>query len=217
MGMKGFEIVTELDIALNRDMVFHLIDLYPGNPIYDEVVEEYDEIESKVRKLVKAKAIYKFSSVSKEIAEHAEGKLSIGSPVLYVLMTIGNEISDMSSDYFVRGDYLLGMLVNAMADTYLFQMDDILKDRINESCILRHLGIEKRLDAPENIPMQMQKDILIEIKEVEDLPMDVTEGFMFTTVKTLGYILVLTEDETKLYSGHNCSACSQKNCKMRRA
>ena len=215
--MNNFETVTGLNIVLKRDTVLHLIDCYPGNPVYDEVIEEYGEIEAKVGSLVKPKAYYKFGTVSEEVAARCEGVLSTGSPVVYVLMTIGEEIADLSSEYFANGDYLLGMLVNAMADTYLFQMDDMLKDNINESCILRHLGIEKRLDAPTNIPMQVQKDILNEIKEIENLPIDVTEGYMFTTVKTMGYILVLTKDEKKLYSGHNCSSCSQKNCKMRRA
>lgn len=215
-GMNNFEKIIEFDIKINRETVFNLIDCYPNSPIYDEIIEEYKDLEDKVLKLINPQAFFKFGNVSDKIATHSEGNLVEGSSVVYVLMTIGNEIADFSSDFFARGDYLIGMLVNAMADAYLFQMDDSLKDRLMASCIERHYGVAMRLDAPVNIPMIVQKDILDEIKEEESLPIDVTAGYMFTTVKTMGYLLVLTEDEAAIYSGHNCNICSQKNCKMRR-
>lgn len=215
-SMNKYEKITESDIKINKDTVFHLIDCYPNSPIYEEVMEEYLEIEEKVQKLVEPKAFYKFGIVSESMSADSDGIITAGTPVIYVLMSVGDEIAEYSSELFAKGDYLLGMLVNAMADAYLFQIEDFLKDRIKVSCIERHLGIEKRFDAPSNIPMIIQKYILNEIKEEENLLINVTEGYMFTTVKTMGHILVLTDDETMVYAGHNCNSCNQKDCKVRK-
>lgn len=214
--MKNFERITEFDFALNRDTVFHLIDLYPGNSVYDDILEEYYEIEKEAKLLIKPQAFVKFGTISDETAEHIGGDLVVETPVVYVLITLGEEIAELCSRYFQKGDYLLGMLINAIADAYLFQMEDTLKELLKERCIARHLGISKRMDAPSDMPMFVQKDILDEIKAEEEIDIGVTAGYMFTTVKTMGYILVLTEDEQAVYAGHNCNTCSAKNCRMRK-
>lgn len=215
--MKNFEIISDFNIELDQKMVFHLIDCHEDSPIYDEVSDEYRKIENRVMESIEPKAFYKFGDVSQEMADRSMGTLQAGSRAVFVLMTIGDSISTLSNEYFSEGDYLLGMLVNAMADSYLFQMDDMLSCRIKASCLDRHFGIERRLDAPSQIPMQVQKDILDEIKAKEQLPIDVTEGYMFTTVKTMGYILTLTKDEAIDQSGHNCGTCGQTNCRLRKA
>jgi Methionine synthase I, cobalamin-binding domain len=214
--MNHFEKLTAFQIKLNRDIVFHHIDCYPESPVYDEVVSEYEKIESEVIKIIEPKAFFKFNTLTKETAALLGSNEGCQTTIVYALLTIGEEISNLSSHYFEEGDYLLGLLVNAMADTYLFQMDDLLRDFMIESCRSRHFGIEKRLDAPANMPMSVNKVILEEIKKEENLAMEVTEGFMFTPVKTLGYILLLNDDEQSEYSGHNCNTCSQENCKMRK-
>jgi hypothetical protein len=216
-SMEDFEKIFDFNIELDQKIVFHLIDCHEDSPIYDEVNDEYRKIENRVMKSIEPKAFYKFGDVSQKMADHSMGTLKAGSRAIFVLMTIGDNISTLSKKYFSEGDYLLGMLVNAMADSYLFKMDDVLRCRIKASCLDRHFGIERRLDAPSEIPMQVQKDILDEIKAKEQLPIDVTEGYMFTTVKTMGYILTLTKDETIDQSGHNCSTCGQINCKLRKA
>lgn len=212
--MNDYEKITSFDITLNRETVFHLIDCYQDSPIYDEVVEEYSKLENEVCRLMEPAAYIKFGTLANQIGSDAAAE---GNPVIYVLITIGNEITKLGRMYFNQGDYLLGMLVNAMADDYLFQMDEIIRKTVKEKCAVRHMGIAIRLEAPLNIPMNAQKVILDEIKAAQDLQMDVTEGFMYTTVKTTGYILVLTEDENTYRTEHNCSICNAVNCKMRKS
>lgn len=211
--MNDYEKITEFNIKLNRETVFHLIDCYQDSPIYDEVIDEYNKLENEAYQLIKPAAFIKFGSLPDKLATNA---LNGGAPVIFVLLTIGNEIAERGTTYFDKGDYLSEMLINSMADTYLFQLDDIIQKIVQDECSARHLGIALRLDAPENIPMSAQKIILDEIKASEDLQMDVTEGFMFTTVKTTGYILVLTDEENTYHAHQNCRICKAVNCKMRK-
>jgi len=211
--MNDYRKISKFDIKLNTETVFHLIDCYQDSPIYHEVMEEYKELEKEVCQLIEPVAFIKFGTLPVELTAKT---ITGGAPVVYVLMTIGNKITELGGKYFNQGDYLSGMLVNAMSDDYMFQMDDIIQEIVKGECATRHLGITVRLDAPENIPMSAQKIILDEIKVLEELKMDVTEGFMFTTVKTMGYILVLTEDENTYHAQLNCDICKVVNCKMRK-
>ncbi len=208
--------MTEFNIKLDRDNVFFLMDCKKENPVYEELNSEYDEVETEFLKKLKPVAFYKFGKISEELANQIDAKGDCHTPVIYVLMSIGDEVTELGSSYFAKGDYVLGMLINAMADTYLFQMDNYIQSVIRQECLSRHFGIAKRLEAPSNVPMSIQEDILEQIKEVEPLSIGVTRGYMFTTVKTMGYLLVLTEDEGMNHAGHDCSTCSAKNCRMRK-
>ncbi len=214
--MKDFVKVTDFELKLDRDNVFHLIDCYPDNPVYEDVIMEFEDVAEEALKCIKPVAFYKFGQMSEEVFLQIEEIDDCHVPVIYCLLSIGDEITELASSYFQKGDYLVGMIINAIADTYLFQMDTFFQAKISEDCKHRHVGIARRLDAPVDMPMCIQKSILEEIKEFESLTMDVTSGFMYTTVKTTGYILVLSEDESQNNGKHDCSKCNAKNCKMRK-
>ena len=46
-----------------------------------------------------------------------------------------------------------GILVDAMADEYLFMMDDVLAENIKLLCAKKSWGVKKRLDAPKDFPL----------------------------------------------------------------
>lgn len=218
--MKAREIInyndriksTDFYIKLNRNTVFHIMDCLPDSPIYQDVVKEYEALEEEFYSVIEHVMILQFG---KWIPHFDKQDLVEGTPVCYVIFTIGKEISELSSLYFSQGNYLAGMLVNAMANDYTFQLDEEIQKIIRIECALRHVGVLKRLEAPADIPLEVQKVILEETGAAEELNIELTTGFMFTTVKTSGYILVLTEDETIIKTQHNCEACDSSNCKMR--
>ena len=45
----------------------------------------------------------------------------------YCILTVGEKISGISKSFFDNGEGMKGILVDAMADEYLFMMDDVLK------------------------------------------------------------------------------------------
>lgn len=202
--MKDYIKTSEFEIQLDRKNVLNLIDCYEGNPVYDDIIEEYGGLAEKLYSVISPAAIIKF------------GRLPDNSPVIYVLASVGDEVSRLSASFFEQGDYLAGMLIDAMADDYLFQMDDKIQKIIKEECGVRHIGVSKRLEAPKDIPMDTQKLIFEETNASGELGMSMTSGFMFTTIKTTCYLLTLTEDEDVFMAQHDCSNCDAVNCKMRK-
>ena len=204
--MNDFIKLTEFDIKINPKTVFQLMDCHTDSPIYEELLEEYQNMVPEVLGCVRPVAYLKFGTYTREKESKA----------LYILTSIGDEVAQLSEGYFEQGDYLLGMLVNAMSDDYMFQLEAKVHERIKEECTLRGLGIVEKLEAPVHIPMKEQERILEEIKAVESISIGLTQGYMFTTVKTLGHILLLDEGGSVSHDGHNCDECDRTDCKLRK-
>jgi uncharacterized 2Fe-2S/4Fe-4S cluster protein (DUF4445 family) len=206
-------VLSEFTIKINRDRVFQLIDCHPDSSIYKEIEEEFTDLEGKVLSCIKPGAVIQFGKLHSSIETK---KWKACTPVCYVLMTIGDSITRLGQQYFSQGDYLAGMLVDAMADDYLFQMDDRIQVVISEKCRLWHIGVLRRLEAPLDISVYAQRVILDETGADHGLGLGLTEGYMFTPIKSIGYIVVLTEDETIFRLKHDCRACGALNCKLRK-
>lgn len=201
------------DVRIDKKVVLQLLDCKEDNPIYEEVEEEYEELEELVYGKIESHALIKFDTVPEEIAKQAD---LTEQQAAYVLTTVGGEVSAYSTEMFRQGDYLRGMLIDAMADSYLFQMEDALKDVLREECASRKAGIKKRLEAPHDIPMEMQQVMHRQIRAEELLGIGITSGFMFDPVKTSCLILILTDDEKEFRMQHDCRKCSAVHCKLRK-
>ncbi len=169
--------IEEFNLKSKKEVVMHLMNCYPTSPTYEGIVEEYEMLEQEARDLVEPIALLQFGEIKDSL--NIDG-YPTGTPACYVFFTIGDKIKDVSRGYFDKGDYLSGMLVNAIADDYLFQLDDELKYKVEAI-----------------------------------LNMGITEGFMFTTVKSNCYILILSDNPELMNAGHECSKCSLKTCKLR--
>lgn len=195
-------IIDNISLQLNRDMVFHRIDCYPDSPVYEDVLESYEALTSWVMEHVQPKAV---------LAWDEENRW------LYLLTTIGGELEARSTQEFAAGDYLAGMVVDAMADDLLFAIEDAVKDDLRRFCAEMGKGIAKRLEAPKDIPMDVQKRAL-EICDVSELwNMTITSGMMYSPVKSNCVVFELTDDIEVFRAQHDCSNCPALHCKMRKA
>jgi len=190
-----------------------MIDCYPDSPIYEETIEEYEKLAAEAYEIIAPAAILRYGKVKPQLGSKEYRKCE---PACYVIYTVGNEITELSGHYFSKGDYLAAMLIDAMANDYLSQMDDVITDLIYQQCKQMKTGVLKRLDPPSDIPLEAQKIILEETGAAKEWDLGITEGYMFTAVKTNCYVLILTEDENKFEARHDCAKCNLPDCKMRK-
>lgn len=191
---------TEIPVKVDKTSVLHFLDCYENSPLFDEISEEYEVIKKKVLGVIRPRAAVSFRGQE-----------------AYVLMTLGAEVSQLITQLFEEGEYMGGMLADTIADHCLFSVDDYLTEELRPVCAELRLGVSKRMDAPEDMPMERQNDILIETNGKEELSVGITSGLMFDPVKSQGYILKLTGDKDIFEAGHDCTKCSAVNCKMRKA
>ncbi len=205
-------IISEFKIELNRENVFLSMNCYQDSPIYEELCSLYANYLPDVQKTVKPYAFINTVILpgTPEIPEEVRGQNAI-----IVLLTLGSEISEMISAFFDRGDYLEGMLLDAMADQFLFQMEDTATRAVRNQCKELSAGVSKRITAPEELPMQIQQFIFNET-EASTIGLKIKESYMFDPIKTMTYVLLLSEDHTEFKAEHDCSRCSFVTCSMRK-
>ena len=199
---------TEYTIRVKQDEVLKAIDCYEDSPVYDEVKEEFKELEACFYKAITPKAAVFYRELPDALCreDSKEG--------LFTVLTLGEEISKKSTGFFLEGDYLKGMLFDAMADNYLFQMDRELLLDVKQICAQKHLGIAGRMEAPNDYPLEVQAECL-DKTWLDSLEMAVTDCFMLDPVKSNCYLLLLSTNDTIFRASHNCRSCKAYTCKFR--
>ncbi len=192
--------------------VLHAIDCMPDSPVYEEMVDEYQSTYPEMLPLAEPVGILGFGTLS-ECSATAE--FPAGSRVIYAVLSIGDGIRQCSSGAFQEGDYVRGMLCDAMADIALFSLEGRMQEKLREVCAEHKVGILRRLEAPHDISMEVQREAWECLKLKERLGIDISCGYMFDPVKTSCQVFVLTEDVNVFQAQHDCRNCSNVNCRYR--
>ncbi len=145
----------------------------------------------------------------------AAPEIPAGSEVACVITNIGDGISAYTSRFFAEGDFVRGMLANAFADTYLFEMEKSWSPQLIAACRERGVGIARRLEVPDELPMEAQR-LAFEAIGAGELPgMRLSDAYMFYPVKTVCQIFLLTDQKDVFEVAHNCRRCRNAACNMR--
>lgn len=204
---------TDIRVEINRPDVLNLMGCLQDNPIYEQVLEEYNEIKDTILSLGEPQALFLFGQMPRQIASE---DVPEGAEVIFSLLTEGDKISRYSTQMFKEGDYLKGMIADAASGAYLFALEDAVEKLFRMECADRGIGIQKRLEAPEDIPMTAQKVIYDVCNAKEELGMEISSGYMYYPVKSSGKILIPSKDPRLFHVQHDCSKCTAANCKMRK-
>ncbi len=203
---------TNLKAELSNDKILEKLNCTKASPLYDEFLEELLEIkEEAVRQLCPVSAMA-FSSLPGELAVP---DYPAGTQLVYVISTIGDQISEYVERYFSEGDYVKGMLADALADTYLFELEKCWGYQLIEQCRRIGKGISKRLEIPQDLPMEIQRAAFEAIGK-EELPgIRLSDKLMFYPVKSICHVFVLSDEADVFQIEHNCRVCNNKSCNMR--
>lgn len=202
----------DLKVTINMDEVLHRIDCHKDSDIYEEIVEEYREMEAEMYALCEPVFLLEYGEIGSELAV---AEVPEGTPVLMALFSIGGKLSRYSTQAFTEGDYVKGMLADAMADAALFSLKKEILPYLKEACGERKMGISRRLEAPHDIPIQAQKVVWEHTKAFEQCGIGITSGYMLDPVKSHAEIYILSKDQELFFHQHNCRKCKRFDCKGR--
>lgn len=205
-------ITRELKVEIEKKSVLRQIDCYEDSDFYEEIVEEYEEIVEEMKALCEPLLLLERGAVPKELGTEW---LPEGTPVLIAITSIGKGISRYSTAAFEKGDYVKGMLSDAMADSALFSLEKEIVPYLKSFCTENQVGIALRLEAPHDIPMQFQKYAWEQTRAQELCGMGISTGYMLDPVKSNAIAFVLTEDKDAFRYQHDCRNCKNYNCKNR--
>ena len=205
--------IENMKVSVDRDTVFRMIDCREDSPVYEEVVEAFEGLLPEVLELAEGRCVFGTG----EIAEaDAAGEWSAGTKVLYVISTVGRRLSSLESELFARGDYVRGMLADAMADACLFGLEEEWQAAVKQFCAEHGYGIAKRLEAPDGVLMSVQKTAFTCLDAGKELDIGITSGYMYDPVNSACYVLVLSDNPELFEAQHDCRTCSRLDCKARK-
>ncbi|MBQ8970308.1 MAG: DUF4445 domain-containing protein [Lachnospiraceae bacterium] len=199
------------ELSIAKEAVFRQIRCDRENPLYETYSEEFEELLPEIRKLVKPRAAMGFFSYPGGLA----GGIPAGKEVLYLIITVGPEVTELTSRYFEEGDYVKGMLADAMSSAAIGAFEEPVLRRLRELCEKRGVGIRKRYEAPGHVPMAIQKVAYDALNAKETLGLDISSGFMYDPVKSTCQVFEVSENPRVLHLTHGCSDCSNTDCPNR--
>lgn len=210
--MEHFYVLNGLKVNTELAQVMHALDCSEDSPVYDELQEEYEELYRDIFALTEPVGILGVGTLSEAAATE---EYPAGTRVIYAVTSIGDGMKRSSTLAFQEGDYVRGMLYDAMADNALFSLEERMLEQLREVCAEHGVGILKRLEAPHDISMQVQKDAWEYLNLKERFGIDISCGYMFDPVKTSCQVFVLTDKTDVFKAQHDCRKCSNVNCKFR--
>lgn len=210
--MDKIYIIDGLEAKIDMNSVLRTINCKPDNPVYEEIVKEYQVMHQEIQDLVEPVGILGFGELTELTATEEYGA---GTPVIYGVIGVGDKIKKYGTQAFQEGDYVRGMLCDAMADSALFSLEGRMQEKLKEICKEHHVGIIKRLEAPHDISMEIQKEAWERLELEKRLGIGITSGYMFDPVKTCCQVFVLTKDVSQFKAGHDCRKCPNKDCLYR--
>lgn len=210
--MEQVYLIDGLKVQLNMDLVLHAIDCMPDNPVYEEFVDEYADIHEELLKMAEPVGILGFGELTDKTATD---EYVAGTKVIFAVTSVGDKIKQYSTRAFTEGDYVRGMLADAIADSALFSLEGRMLEKLKAVCGEHGVGILKRLEAPHDIPMEVQREAWESLKLKETLGIDISCGYMFDPVKTSCQVFVISEDTDTFKAQHDCRKCSNTDCRYR--
>lgn len=200
-------------IEVDQEAVFQIIGCGKDREHDRRVKEAYDRILPEVTARADCRCIFAAGVLSEEDATR---ECPAGTDVLYVISTVGGALSRFCGELFAQGDYVDGMLADAMADAMLFALEAQWTQDLRQFCKEKKLGISRRMEAPLDLPIHVQQTAFEYLNAGEELGMQITSAQMYDPVKSSGVVFALTKDSCQFHAEHDCSRCPAVNCSMRK-
>lgn len=210
--MENRILLKSRKLYIDKEAAFQMIDCHKENPMYKEMEELYEQLWEEMQHKVRPKGFFKVVSGNELGLSMEDSKQREYGVVLY---TLGEGITDYIRELFEQGEYLKGMLLDAMADSCLFAMEEEWKKDLIKICCQKKRGIERRMEPLCDFSPEVNRTAW-ELVEGKMLGVTVTSGSMFDPVKTCLYLFLLTEDVNKKEINHDCAKCRNEHCKLRK-
>ncbi len=172
--------IDHFSLDIDKGAVLRVIDCSPDSPVYEQVLEQYDEMLALFTKTIAPVGGY--ASAPYDMTSNAYAFTRRCESVIYCLYTLGKPITDTINEMFNTGEYLNGMLLDAMSDIYLGKLYDFFRRRVNEEF---SGGKTEPLVPFRSLNHLYQADIVAAV----NLGLSYTSGYMLDPVKSGSFVV----------------------------
>ncbi len=139
------------------------------------VRRDFDAVSAEVKRLIRMTAVALYF----RMPDNSFPPVPSGPEVVGVILTLGNDVTQRSDEYFAHGEYTKGMILNEIADLSLITYEKMLIRRFEVLSDRKGLKLGSLYERPEDMPFH-------ELKYVWDaLNAESILGVHFTRESTL--------------------------------
>lgn len=153
--------------------------------------------------------------VGKSITRH----LANAEKIIFLAITIGEQIENVITDTFSGGEYALAVLMDAAATTAVEKIADDLERTLQPKATAKGYKMTWRFSPGYgDWSIKAQKKIL-PLTGGEEIGLSLTEGMMMTPRKSITAVIGLIPNNKTLCqdnNAHNCQSCDKTDCPARR-
>ena len=212
METGRIHVVTDFLIKMDKLAILASIHCFEHNSAYAAMSVLYDNLVEVVREAT-PKAAFVLDTKPEAVSL---GRASGCMWLMYCLVTLGDDLSGRIGDFFEKGLYAEGLLLDAMANHVLFDCSCQLHQRLVGESALINLALTKRLSPGEGqLVLSFQKTILEQFSTLDSLGVTMTDGDMLDPVKSLAYVYGADASLPKNALDHDCSDCGRLQCNLR--
>lgn len=207
--------ITRIPYRIDREELFERMHIFEEQALYSEFELSYQNLLESLPELLDIKGIHELKLNDEDEKIH-KGLCEV-SHIVYCMVTLGSKISESSTAFFSKKDFLKGMMIDSMADILLFNASNDYYETVKKDVYEEQgYALTVRYSPDDNIiPLQVQKTIMEHVNGEERLSVGITEGFMYYPVKTLGYVYGADKDIELAKKDHDCVMCSNLICEYR--
>lgn len=197
--------IDRFNMNIDKNNVFRTLEIAENTTVYEEADILFNECEKDFYNYVKPYCLYELKNEKTGIYKFS----------VFVIMSLGNTISDIINNYFDEGDYFKALILNGICDDFLMQTDKIVIAEISDFICNKNIGFGERFYPHENIEADKMLDIVENVNGY-DYGISVNQSFVLKPSKSIAFIIGCDVNINNKIC-HNCGICKRKNCKWRKS
>jgi len=206
--------VNDFNIELDREKIFKLMKCHVGSGAYIEACKVFNKLQNEFSGLIDPKGIFSLTERSDPFGSIEPVNRS--KKIVLAAVTLGASLEDRIQGLFAEGEYLEGMMLDVIADEYLFNMSNLMYEEIVRACQPFGLKLSCRVTPGDaGMPMAFQRVIFDAIRADLNLALDITNYYMLKPVKSMMYLYGADEEFSNIQRNQSCENCENSTCTYR--
>lgn len=210
--MFFIEICANFKFKLNKKQVVNILKSYGDILDINEIIPLYNLLLPVLYEYTKPTGIF---NIEKNIGLYNIYKYEY---IIPCIITIGDAIDKKVDDYFSEKLFQKGLVLNAMASSYLLDISSQLFSQIYIKTSKMNLGLSCRISPGDNkFPLKYQQYILDKLNNNKVLKLNINKNYVISPPHSMTYIYMADKKVPINKKDHNCSECHRRDtCSMRK-
>lgn len=210
------DVILDFEFKLDKTQVITTLKSYCETISDDEINNLYDKLLPILYECVQPSAIFTIEEKDTDVTFDV---IKNYTHIVYCIVTIGDKSTEKVNEFFSYANMKEGMVLDAMATSYLFEMSSQVFTHIYRKSEELKMGLSCRIAPGDGeIPLWYQKNILDKLDAENFLGIHMIDDCMLSSLRSMAYIYGASESKSLNKKDHDCERCPNKNqCSMKKS